>query len=406
MKKIIKMLCLSLIILCVTLMSAVVYGFYALPDEIYSLSGSDIDVGFYSCTLPEQNQKLSTSVSAVGEYKLNISLFNKIPVKISNLTVSNRKYVVPSGEIIGLRIFTKGVMIVSTDDVDTRKGSVNPAKNAKLQKGDVICTIDGCEVENSAQVERIVSSSGGRNLSVEFVRNGNNFCTSITPAYSVGENRFKTGLWIRDSAAGIGTMTFYEKNSGFFACLGHAVCDIDTGEVLPLSNGDIVDATISGCVKGKPGTAGELCGSFKNQSLGALFLNDNFGVYGYLDSTDKTPEEIPVPIALKSEIRTGSAQIISTIENESKAYYDIEIEKLNPDDKDGKNMVIKIKDSKLIEKTGGIVQGMSGSPIIQDGRLVGAVTHVFLNDPTRGYGIFAETMIQQAQSSEFKKAAG
>ncbi len=400
MKKIIKTLCLSLIVLCITLMSVIVYGFYTLPDEIYTLTGGEIDVGIYSCSLPEQNEKTSRNISSVGEYKLNISLFNKIPVKISNLTVSNRKYVVPSGEIIGLRIFTEGVMVVATDSVDTRKGSVNPAKSAKLQKGDVICSIDGYKIENSAQVERIISSSDGRTVSVEFIRNDNSFTTEITPVYSVSENKYKTGLWIRDSAAGIGTMTFYEKNTGFFACLGHAVCDIDTGEVLPLSNGDIVDASISGCVKGKSGTAGELCGSFKNQSLGTLFLNDDFGVYGYLNSTEKSDKEIP--IALKSEIKTGSAQIIATIENESPAYYDIEIEKLNPDDKDGKNMIIKIKDSKLIEKTGGIVQGMSGSPIIQNGRLVGAVTHVFLNDPTRGYGIFAEAMMQKAHEAELE----
>ncbi len=403
MKKIIKGFCIALIIFCTLLMSAVVYGFYTLPDDIYTLDGSNIDVGFYTCSLPQiKNGGNTKTVSSVGEYNVNISLFNKIPVKISKLTVSDRRYVVPSGDIIGLRMFTKGVMVVATDSVDIRKGSVNPSKNAKLQKGDVITAIDGAKIESSAQVDAIVSSSGGKRLRISYTRDGSSFSTDITPVYSESEKRYKTGLWIRDSAAGIGTMTFYEKNSGFFACLGHAVCDIDTGEVLPLSNGDIVDAAISGCVKGKAGMAGELCGNFRSQSIGALFLNDGCGVFGYLDSPDNSPEEIP--IALKSEIRTGSAQIISTVENDSKAYYDIEIEKLNPDDKDGKNMIIRIKDSKLIEKTGGIVQGMSGSPIIQDGRLVGAVTHVFLNDPTRGYGIFAETMLRSAYETEKKQA--
>lgn len=403
MKKIIKCFCCALMSLCALLMSAVVYGFYTLPDEMYTLEGSDIDVGFYSCTFSdEQTKNKSRAVSAVGEYKVNISLFDKIPVKISNLTVSNRRYVVPSGDIIGLRMFTDGVMIVATDTVDSEKGAVNPSKTARLETGDVIRAIDGIKIESSAQVEQLVASSGGKTLRIEYTRNGATLSAEITPEYSVSEQRYKTGLWIRDSAAGIGTMTFYEKSTGFFASLGHAVCDIDTGEILPLSNGDIVDASISGCVKGKAGTAGELCGSFKNQSLGALFLNDGCGVFGYLTKTDKSAEEIP--IALKSEIRTGSAQIIATVENESKAYYDIEIEKLNPDDKDGKNMIIKIKDAALIEKTGGIVQGMSGSPIIQDGRLVGAVTHVFLNDPTRGYGIFAETMLTHAREAEMKQA--
>lgn len=402
MKKFIKFICLALIVSCTGLMSAVVYGFYSLPDEFFSLGDREIDVGFYTCSLTEQDERTSKTVSAEGEYKLNISLFNKIPVKSSNLTVSNRRYVVPSGDIIGLRLFTKGVMVVGTESVDTEKGSVNPAKNANIHKGDVIVKLADYTVESSRQVDEIISSSGGKSLKVEFTRNGNKHLTVITPVYSVSESRYKTGLWIRDSAAGIGTMTFYEKNSGFFACLGHAVCDIDTGEVLPLSDGDIVDATISGCVKGKAGCAGELCGSFKSSSIGTLFLNDASGVFGYLQGADKSSEEIP--IAVKSEIRVGSAQIISTVENETKAYYDIEIEKLSPDDKEGKNMIIKIKDSELIAKTGGIVQGMSGSPIIQDGRLVGAVTHVFLNDPTKGYGIFAENMLAKASAYELKAA--
>lgn len=403
MKKTVKSLCAALILFCSLLMSVVVYGFYTLPDDIYALSGGNIDVGFYTCSFNNEAQTDRTRLaSKVGEYKVNISLFNRIPVKISNLTVSDRRYVVPSGDIIGLRMFTEGVMVVATDTVDTRKGSVNPSKAAKLEKGDVITGINGVKVESSAQVEKIISSSEGENLEIEYRRNGNTYFTGITPVYSVEEKCYKTGLWIRDSAAGIGTMTFFEKSTGFFACLGHAVCDIDTGELLPLSNGDIVDASINGCVRGRAGTAGELCGSFNSRSLGTLYLNDSCGVFGYLDNKAADAKEIP--IALAEEITVGQAQIISTVENNGKAYYSIEIEKLSPDDKDGKNMIIKITDSNLIEKTGGIVQGMSGSPIIQNGRLVGAVTHVFLNDPTRGYGIFAETMLKRAREAEMRQA--
>lgn len=404
MRKIIKALCFAVIVFCSVLMGTVVYGFYALPDNIHTMSGGDIDVGFYTCSLPDKGATEGyKSVATVGEYKLNISLFNKIPVKISNLTVSDRKYVVPSGDIIGLRLFTKGVMIVAVDSVDTHYGYVNPSKQAKLQTGDVITVLNGCEIESSSQVEKIISSCEGNSISVEYIRNNVTYETSITPVYSASEAKFKTGLWIRDSAAGIGTMTFYEKNTGLFAGLGHAVCDIDTGEVLPLSNGDIVSAAISGCVKGKSGTAGELCGSFRNQSLGTLFLNDEFGVFGYLTDTDNAAEEIPV--ALKNEIKVGSAKIISTVDETGKAYYDVEIEKINPDDKNGKNMIIKITDIELIGKTGGIVQGMSGSPVIQDGKLVGAVTHVFLNDPTRGYAISAETMLNKVDNSNLKNVS-
>ena len=400
MKKIIKSISVLLISFCTLLMSVVVYGYYTVPDDIFTLDVRDIDVGFYTCTLPQNQNQQSKTVSTVGEYKVNISLFNKIPVKSSKLTVSDRKYVVPSGDIIGLRMFTEGVMIVATDSVDSRKGSVNPSKSAGLEIGDVIMLIDGVKIESSAQVDALVATSQGKTLNLGYTRDGNYFTTTITPSYSESEERYKTGLWIRDSAAGIGTMTFYEKSTGFFACLGHAVCDIDTGEVLPLSDGDIVDAVISGCVKGKAGQAGELCGNFRSNSLGSVFINNSCGVFGYLNSANRSEKEIP--IALKSEIKTGSAQIISTVESGCKAYYDIEIEKLSPDDKNDRNMIIRIKDAELIEKTGGIVQGMSGSPIIQDGRLVGAVTHVFLNDPTRGYGIFAETMLRSAYEAENK----
>ncbi len=395
MKKIVKPICMILVAMCVMLMSGVVYGFYALPDEISSLSEEKLDMGFfYSCSLDTKEKTVSKAIVTEGEYKLDLKLFNTIPVKKSSLTVNSRPYVVPSGEIVGLRLFTKGVMIVGSEGVQTDKGNINPSKQAGLDKGDVITRLDGKVVTSCAQVDALIRESAGKGLELEYTREGDSKNTVLNPVYCVNEGRYKAGLWIRDSAAGIGTMTFYDKESGFFACLGHAVCDIDTGEILPLSDGDIVDASINGCVKGKVGCAGELCGSFRSDSEGTLFINDPTGVYGVLD--EASTEEKELPVAAKSEVRTGKAQIISTVEGESKAYYEIEIEKLDPDGKDSKNMIIKITDDKLVEKTGGIVQGMSGSPIIQNGYLVGAVTHVFVNDPTRGYGIFAETMIEKA----------
>lgn len=397
MKKIIKLVCLLLVAVCVLLMSGVVYGFYALPDEINSLSDEKLEMGlFYSCSVETKEKNASKNIIAEGEYKLNVKLFNTIPVKNSSLTVSSRPYVVPSGEIAGLRLFAQGVMIVGFEYVVSEKGVVNPAEKANLNKGDVITSIDKTKITSSAQVEKIIMESEGKSLEVEYnTSDGVKKSTTLTPVYSVNEGKYKTGMWIRDSAAGIGTMTFYDKKSGMFACLGHAVCDIDTGEILPLADGDIVDAAVNGCVKGKIGSAGELCGSFRSDSEGILCLNDETGVYGILEEIPQDGKEIPV--AAKSEVKTGKAHIISTVDGEGKAYYEIEIEKLNPDGKDSKNMIIKITDNKLLEKTGGIVQGMSGSPIIQNGRLVGAVTHVFVNDPTRGYGIFAETMLESVR---------
>lgn len=397
MKKLIRSVCFLLILSCILLMSGVVYGFYALPDEINTLSEEKINIGlFYSGSLNTKEKTVSKSVVTKGEYKLDVRLFNTIPVKTANLTVSTRPYVVPSGEIVGLRLFTKGVMIVGYQSVETENGSLCPAKDAKLQKGDVIVKLDGTEVTSSAQVERLITNGEGKVIEVELERNGEKSVVSLKPVLSKSEGKYKTGLWIRDSAAGIGTLTFYDKESCMFACLGHAVCDIDTGDILPLADGDIVDATINGCVKGKQGSAGELCGSFKKDREGIICINDSIGVYGIFECVDENEKEIPV--AAKSEVKEGKAQIISTVEGESKAYYDIEIEKLDPDGKDSKNLIIKITDAKLLEKTGGIVQGMSGSPIIQNGYLVGAVTHVFVNDPTRGYGIYAESMLEKVNS--------
>lgn len=395
MKKLIKGLCLLLITSCICLMCAVVYGFYALPDNIHSLCNEKLDIGFlYTCTVDGKEKAVSKSFVAEGEYSVNLKLLNTIPVKKSSLTVNSRPYVVPSGEIVGLRIFTEGVLIVGSEDVQTDKGNVNPAKNAGLSKGDVITRLGSEKVSSTSQVEKIIRECNGNALQVEYKRDGKNCATTLLPVYCTGEGKYKTGLWIRDSAAGIGTMTFYDKQSGFFACLGHGVCDADTGQMLPFSHGDIVDATISGCVKGKQGCAGELCGSFKSNREGILFMNDSMGAFGYFSSKRSSGDEIPV--AAKSEVKTGKAYIISTVEGETKEYFDVEIEKLNPYDRECKHMVIKITDSRLIGKTGGIVQGMSGSPIIQNGYLVGAVTHVFVNDPTKGYGILAESMIQNA----------
>lgn len=395
MKKRVKSFCFLIMSAVIVLMSAVVYGFFTVPDEVSFMSEEEIYLGrLYSCDLGEREKSVSKSLVTEGVYQLNLKLLGRIPVKKFSLKINSRPYLVPSGEIIGLRIFTEGVMIVGTDSVETEKGVVNPSKQAGLEKGDVILSLDGKTVTSSAQVESIIRESAGKALEAVYKRGNDKRTAYLTPVMSLSEGVYKTGLWIRDSAAGIGTMTFYDKQSGFFASLGHAVCDVDTGEILPLSDGDIVDATISGCVKGKSGTAGELCGSFRSECEGVLTLNCEKGVFGYLDEADTSAEALPV--AAESEIKEGRAQIISTVEGESKAYYDVEIEKLSPDDKEGKNMIIKITDSKLLEKTGGIVQGMSGSPVLQNGCIVGAVTHVFINDPTKGYGISAETMLEAA----------
>ena len=405
MVKGIKLLKTLLITITVAALSLVVYGFYTVPDELYCVSFDDLQTnGIYTISYKNKAAANLRSIGTSAEsrkYEVNVSLFNSIPVKTSSLTISERKYVVPSGEIFGLRLYTQGVVVIKTDTVDTSAGYASPAEKAKLQKGDIILKVNGEYVTSSNSLSLLFCNSGGASFEIEYLRDSKAYKTTLTTLYSESENKYKAGLWIRDSAAGIGTMTFYCPESGLFASLGHGVCDVDTGEILPFSNGDTVKADICGCYKGENGKAGELCGTFLSEVTGILFCNCSEGVYGKLSDYDKSQKVLP--LAMSYEVEEGNAQIISSVDNEGAKYYDIEITKLS--DTEEKNMVIKITDEELIKKTGGIVQGMSGSPIIQNGMLVGAVTHVFLGDPTQGYAIFAQTMLEKLDETAMAEAS-
>lgn len=380
MVKGIKLIKNLIIAITVLTLSLTVYGFYTVPDEIYTVSGEEIGVNsLFKVTYVRQgdNLKRSTGTQKEGKYEVNVSLLGAIPIKSSSLTVSSRYYVVPSGDIFGLRLFTEGVVIVKIENVDTATGNFSPASAAGLAVGDVIVKVDESKVTSSNELSNLLSQKDKSSFNISFIRDGKELKTTLNTAMSVSEGKNKAGMWIRDSAAGIGTLTFYEPNSKIFAGLGHGVCDIDTGEILPLSDGDIVAAKVCGCYKGTSGKAGELCGSFLNESIGILYSNNSKGVYGLM--TKKLKCDGAMPIAFSNEIELGKAQIIASVDENGPKYYDIEITRISPSNGENKNLVIKITDNELIEKTGGIVQGMSGSPIIQNEMLVGAVTHVCVN---------------------------
>ena len=373
-----------------------IFSFYVIPDEIYAPDGNTSIPGkLYSISPTFENVSGEKEVG-YGTISVKIELFNAIPVKTSLLKIEKRRYVVPSGRIFGLRLYTKGVVIVSVDKVDTVEGARCPAAEAGLEKGDIILSIDSVEIKDHTQVSQLIEQSGGRTLKIIFERDNVNYEASFIPAFSSAQNKYMGGLWIRDSAAGIGTMTFYERSSGRFGGLGHPICDSDTGKAIEISSGDIVDAVINSCRRGKSGQAGELCGSFTGDTMGSLEENSQVGVYGKLYAPGNEAPQIPV--AVKSEIKQGRAKIISTVDDNGPCYYEIEIEQISLNDREHRNMVIRVTDKALIEKTGGIVQGMSGSPIIQNGMLVGAVTHVFVNEPERGYAVFAETMLEESEN--------
>ena len=388
-------------------LAALIYGFYAVPDEIISVREKPANVSFvYTLTYEESKLREKIQSQEKGDtYDVNVSFLKILPVKNSSLTVSERDYVAISGELFGLRLFTEGIIIVGIDEVKTAKGNISPARKAGLQKGDVIISIDNVKVKSCNEVSEIIEKSSGRVMKLKCSRKGKTFETDFRTAYSETEGKYKAGIWIRDSAAGIGTMTFFDPQRKTFAALGHGVCDVDTGEILPVFEGDIVKADVNGCYKGQKGKAGELCGVFSSESKGVLYLNSKCGVYGELFSLPET--DTLYPVAFNDEVKKGKAQIVSTVDEKGPQLYDIEITKISEENSEDKNLVIKITDDDLLSKTGGIVQGMSGSPVIQDGKLVGAVTHVFINDPTQGYAIFSRTMLQKMRSADesIKKAS-
>lgn len=303
-------------------------------------------------------------------------------------TITQKVYL--GGFPVGLKLYADGVVIVDTECVDTENGLVDTAKKANLKVGDIIKEINGERVTTNKRVSEIIEQSNGEEISLLVSRDGENLTVNFKTEYSVSEGKFKAGIWIRDSSAGIGTVTFCTEK-GYFAALGHAVCDIDTKQVIPISQGETTDVSIVNCIKGKSGCAGELCGYLEAEKTGEVYYNGDLGVYGKFN---ELPETEIYEVATADEVKTGVATIFATLENGVTEEYEIQITGIDRKSSENKHLVIQVTDKALIEKTGGIIQGMSGSPIIQNGRLVGAVTHVFLNDPTGGYGIFAETMLE------------
>ena len=298
----------------------------------------------------------------------------------------------PGGMPFGVKFYTDGVMVVGFCDVETSKGSINPATRAGLHAKDVILKINGENVKGAADLTERIEASGGKALTLTCRRGGKEFQTTLTPVLSSSEGRYKTGIWVRDSGAGIGTVTFLFPDSGAFAGLGHGICDADTGALVEMRKGSISDVTISSVVKGAAGAPGELKGHFNPGRTGALLGNSACGVWGVFSEVPETECE-PLPVGLRDDICEGDAYILCTVGNDEMQKYDIRISNIKRDAKGSKCFTVTVTDPDLLALTGGIVQGMSGSPIIQNGKLVGAITHVLINDPTTGYGIFLENML-------------
>ena len=308
----------------------------------------------------------------------------------------NNVKLIVGGVPFGVRFLTEGVVVVGFCDLEGISSTQNPAYVAGIRPKDVITHVNGNKIKECGDLTKTVEESGGREISLTYLRGGNENEAKLKPIYSAAEGKYKTGIWVRDHGAGIGTVTYIVPESGEFGGLGHGICDGETGELVRMKGGVVMNVKINSIKKGVSGEPGEIKGSFGLEKLGVLKSNTECGVYGKFD---KIPDGLgkAIPVGCRNEIKCGDATVVTTLADGDREEYKIEIASVNKDAKGSKCFVIKITDERLLEKSGGIVQGMSGSPIIQNGKLVGAVTHVMINDPTVGYGIFIENMLAAAQ---------
>lgn len=390
------------------------------PSNIHLRAGVEQGLEFYvpaTATIYKNrrqvNVNLNQQIRFYGEtedtYTMKVELFGFIPFKQSEVSVIQEKKVKPIGSPVGIYVQTDGILVIDTGTFQAENGKkVSPAKNVLL-RGDYICEINEKNIDSKSQLMEIIGNCNGEVLNLK-VRRQKEYCNVVIEPQKDKKGEYKLGIWVRDNAQGIGTITFADEN-GNFGALGHGINDIDTTNIMEMKEGALYKADILSVTKGAKGSPGELTGVIAYSSrykLGEIYQNTSNGVYGVLDQKVMGMEEEAVAIALKQEIRKGKAYILCTVSTEPEIF-EVEITDVHLENENiNRGLELKVTDEKLLEATGGIVQGMSGSPIIQDGKLVGAVTHVLVNDPTRGYGIFIENMLEevnQAAGEQAKKDA-
>ena len=308
--------------------------------------------------------------------------------------------VIPLGRAVGIKLFAQGVLVVGLSDITTDQGVTSPARACGLQKGDVITHINQTKVNDIETVQALLQELDGQPMELTVLREEQSQTMTTRAARCSADGGYKLGAWIRDSMAGIGTLTFVEPKTGLFGTLGHGINDVDTAVLMKLQSGAITPASVASVVKGADGRPGELRGAFSSsKDLGTLFANTKQGVFGRL----KDPAACsgtPVPVARPEEVHPGKATILSNVSGTTVEEYTVEILKVYDNTTDTRDLMLRVTDPRLLDRTGGIVQGMSGSPILQDGKLVGAVTHVLVDHADRGYGILAQNMLAQARQAQ------
>lgn len=379
-----------------------------LPRKLILIEGEDLKFKtIYGVKIKEKDKSSVEVISnnekeklEPGKKVLEVSLFNNIKAKEIDVTIIDETKVIPLGNSVGLKVYTEGVLVVGTTKVEGKDKKIyTPCEESNIKEGDIITKVNDIEINKVTQLINLVNESQGKTLEIKCISKDNiEKEIEITPI-EVDNHQFKLGLWARDVAAGVGTLTLYNTNTEEFAALGHGISDIDTENLIKIESGELVTTSIHSIIKGEKGKSGIMKGSLNDKKkIGEIYKNTSNGIFGKI--TDKIQIGIDyskeISVAKRNEIKEGPAIILTQLDSDKVEQYNIEIEKVyTSNNSNNKSMVIKITDPKLLEKTGGIIQGMSGSPIIQDNKFVGAVTHVLLENPEKGYAIFADIMIKQ-----------
>ena len=376
-----------------------------IPQTIEIFQGEEINIPtLWGVKISNETKSIETSSTLysstfdeIGEEKLEVSLFDKIRLKTINVNVIEDVDVIPVGAIVGIKLYTNGVMVVGMSSIEGEDGNIyKPYQELEIQEGDFITHINGIEITSTNKLIEEINNSSGQEIELTFNHKEETKTVNIRPVKNK-DKKYKLGLWVRDSAAGVGTVTFYNDDTKCFAALGHAITDIDTGEILSTSSGEIDTSRILSIVKGQKDEPGRIEGTINSKTpIGNIYNNTKFGIFGVIKNAENIQLDFnkKMKVASRNEIKLGEATCLSGIDGEIKEYK-LEITKIYQNNNyDNKSMLINITDENLLEKTGGIVQGMSGTPIIQNGKFVGAITHVLVNNPTVGYAVFGDLMLK------------
>ncbi len=365
-----------------------------IPDRQSFFEGEPINkmklVSYEECVLTSGGD-----MGGVKTISMTAKLFGKIPLKTISCSVYDKSSLYVGGFPFGVRFFMDGVVVVGFRDIETDNGAVNPAYDSGLRVNDIIKKCGETALTDADSLTKIIEKSNGKPLNLTISRDNKEYNITLSAVRSKDDDSYKTGMFIKDSGAGIGTVTYINPADNSFGGLGHGICDSVSGKLIAMKKGSLLDVTLNGITKGVSGTPGELRGSLGCDKLGAVTENTDCGVFGVYTSLP-SEADLLYPIGLRGDVHEGEASVFTTVDGDGRQEYSISISAINRESTGNKCFTVKITDEKLLQKTGGIIQGMSGSPIIQDGKIIGAITHVMVGDPTTGYGIFIENMLETA----------